>query len=72
MSEKKPKYGLLPPFREPPNGIGHYVVPGHSLAEWRANRDKALEELLATFTPEELASYKRDLEELKKKRKKKR
>lgn len=67
MAENEKKYGILPPLQTIENGskIGHTILPGYSLEEWRKNRHKALRELIDNMTPEERAEYEKNIAESK-------
>jgi len=69
MTEKK--YDIFPPFRTFVNGskIGTGLIPGCTIEEWKANRDKAHQELIDRMTPEERAEFERNLAESKRRKK---
>ena len=66
VGPEKPKYGIFPPLRTASGGPGTpvalYIQPGYSMDEWRANLPRALEELLATFSPEERAEIEAEMQ----------
>jgi hypothetical protein len=59
------KYGILPPLRTicagPGMPVAIAVITGYSEVEWQANLPQALEELLATFSPQERGDIKAEM-----------